>query len=105
MKRGAYAADDEVFREVVKTFDRACEGMSYYEIVAKYKGKEPHGGCYVRDWQICYWSGSVAIAVPYYEDGELEWMEYRYTYEKIARAVVKFRGGYAETSTGQLKFM
>lgn len=96
---------DEVFREVAKEFAGRCGELSWFEIVAKFKGKEPHGGTYIKDWQICYWSSSVEISVPYYEDGELEFEAYRFTYEKIAHAVVKLRGGYAETAAGQLKFM
>lgn len=96
---------DEVFREVAKEFAGRCGELSWFEIVDKFKGKEPHGGTYIKDWQICYWSSSVEISVPYYEDGELEFEAYRFTYEKIAHAVVKLRGGYAETAAGQLKFM
>lgn len=76
----------DVFDYVAKDFAERCRGMTYDEIIRRYKGSEPHGGTYAEHWQICYWSDHVEISVPYYRSGQLRFKDYKYKYEKIARA-------------------
>lgn len=97
-------SEKEVFAVVVDDFAKRCKDMSYYQILEKWKGQEPHGGSYHKDWQIAHWANSVAISVPFRKCGELEFMEYRFTYEKIAKAVVSQRDLYTENRNGQLSF-
>ena len=41
-----------VFDYVVDDFAEHCPGMTYAEILSRYKGHEPHGGIYAEHWQI-----------------------------------------------------
>lgn len=81
-----------VFDYVVDDFAEHCPGMTYAEILRRYKGREPHGGLYAEHWQICYWSDHVVISVPYYKLGQQCFKDYKYDYEKIARAAASKTG-------------